>query len=64
MGMIIFIVVATFIIIGGSILVGRALNGGGRPPPPDGAPRGRLSQEEKMNMLKASGALKHRKSNR
>lgn len=66
MGMIIFIVVATAIIIGGSVLVGRALSGGGRPPAGgggDGSGR-RLSDQEKMDMLKASGALKHRKSNR
>lgn len=62
--MLIFILVATAIIIGGSVLVGMALNKANRP-----RQRGRdgvapMSRAEKMDALKASGALKHRKSNR
>ena len=59
MGTLIFVLVATAIIIGGSVLVGMALNNanqrrtprrGGHVP---GAP---MSRAEKMEMLKASGA--------
>ncbi|WP_395645950.1 hypothetical protein [Terricaulis sp.] len=64
--MLIFILIATAIIVGGSVLVGTMLNGANQRRPrrerrDPGAP---LSRDEKMNMLKASGALKHRKSNR
>ena len=52
----VWIVVLTLAIVGVSVLVGRSLS---RP-----TGRQRLSREERMTALKASGALKHRKSNR
>lgn len=44
------------VIVGASVLIGRTLS---RP-----ARRQPLSRDSKMTALKASGALKHRKSNR
>lgn len=53
--MIWFIVVSVLVIVGASVVVGRALS----------KPRGKpMSNQEKMTALKASGALQHRKSNR
>lgn len=50
------IVLVTLAIVGVSVIVGKAV----------GKPKARLSndQQAKMNALKASGALKYRKSNR
>ena len=50
------IVIVVLAIVGVSVLVGKALN----------KPKGVMSndQQAKMNALKASGALKYRKSNR
>lgn len=42
------------VIVGASVLIGRALTPKGQP----------MSRDQKMNALKASGALRHRKSNR
>lgn len=47
--------VTILVVVGASVVVGRALN---RPP------RDRLSRHQQVTGLKASGALKHRKSNR
>lgn len=52
----VWIVIVMLAVIGISVLVGRALN-----KPPRG---GAMSRDEQMTALKASGALKHRKSNR
>jgi hypothetical protein len=49
--------VVVLVIVGLSVLVGRSLN---RPRGEDG----NLSRQQQMTALKASGALKHRKSNR
>ena len=51
----VWIIILTVVIVGASVLVGRNLN---KP-----AQR-QLSREERMTALKASGALRHRKSNR
>jgi len=51
----VWIGVTMLVVIGASVLVGRALS----KPPTE-----RLSREERITALKASGALKHRKSNR
>lgn len=49
------VVIVFLIIVGGSVLVGKMLS----------KPRGEgSSQPDRMTALKASGALKHRKSNR
>jgi hypothetical protein len=48
------IVVVVLIIVGVSVLVGSALS----------RPREPMSKHQRMMALKASGALKHRKSNR
>jgi len=51
----VWIAIFVLLIVGASVLVGRSLS----------RPRGEpLSRHEKMTALKASGALKHRKSNR
>jgi hypothetical protein len=56
--MIWFIIIMTAVIIGASVLVGKVLS---RPR----ALRGdRATRHEEMMALKASGALRHRKSNR
>lgn len=49
------IVVVVLIIVGSSVLVGKMLSKPKQMP---------LSRNAEMNALKASGALKHRKSNR
>ncbi len=51
----VWIVVSMLVVVGASVLVGRMLS---QPP------RQRLSRDERLTALKASGALKHRKSNR
>ena len=53
--MLVWIVILTVVIIGASVLVGRSLSKPAQRP---------LSPEERMTALKASGALRHRKSNR
>ena len=55
--MIWFILVMVAIVIGASVLVGKMLS---RPR----GPEGRRSRHSEMMALKASGALRHRKSNR
>jgi hypothetical protein len=50
-----WIAILVLVIVGASVLVGRSLSKPARRP---------LSREERMTALKASGALKHRKSNR
>lgn len=50
----VWITVLVLAIVGVSVVVGRALS----------KPRESLSRHERMTALKASGALKHRKSNR
>ncbi len=50
-----WIALLVLVIVGASVFVGRALS---RPP------RNPMSREERMTALKASGALKYRKSNR
>jgi len=53
--LLIFIIVSVLVIIAASVVVGKMLS----------RPRERpLSRESRMTALKASGALKHRKSNR
>jgi hypothetical protein len=54
----IWIVIAVLIIVGASVWAGKALS----PPRAPRAERG--SRDEKVMALKASGALRHRKSNR
>jgi hypothetical protein len=49
------ITITILIVVGASVLVGRILSRPTRQP---------MTREEKMTGLKASGALKHRKSNR
>jgi hypothetical protein len=49
------IAITMVLVVGGSVLVGRMLSGPRRP---------RMTREQQMTGLKASGALKHRKSNR
>jgi len=49
------ILITVLVVVGASVLVGKTLSS------PRGEPR---SRAEKMHALKASGALKHRKSNR
>lgn len=49
------ITITILIVVGASVLVGRMLSPPSRPP---------MTRDEKMTALKASGALKHRKSNR
>lgn len=56
--MIWFILIMTAVIIGVSVLVGKML---ARPRRPRGDPN---SRHDEMMALKASGALRHRKSNR
>lgn len=51
----VWIVILVAVIVGSSVLIGRSLN--------KGSAR-QLSNQEKMTALKASGALRHRKSNR
>jgi peptidoglycan/LPS O-acetylase OafA/YrhL len=51
----IWIIVAVLVVVGVSVLVGRNLSKPAQKP---------LSREERMTALKASGALRHRKSNR
>jgi hypothetical protein len=51
----VWIVILVAVIVGASVLVGRSLNKNASH---------RLSNQEKMTALKASGALRHRKSNR
>lgn len=51
------IVITVLIIIGASVWAGKALSG-------PKTPRERTSREDKVMALKASGALRHRKSNR
>lgn len=53
-----FIIIMTAVIIGASVLVGKMLS---RPRAPRGNPN---SRHDEMMALKASGALRHRKSNR
>ena len=48
------IVITILIVVGASVLIGKSLSGGSREP---------RSRAEKVQALKASGALKHRKSN-
>lgn len=50
-----WIAILVLVIVGSSVLVGRALSR-----PRGGEP---LTRQEKMTALKASGALRHRKSN-
>lgn len=52
----VWIVIVMLAVVGISVLVGRALS-----KPPRG---GSMSRHDQMTALKASGALKHRKSNR
>lgn len=52
----VWILVAVIVIVGLSVLIGRALSRSG-----DGDP---MSRQERITALKASGALRHRKSNR
>lgn len=48
------ILVTVLVVVGASVLIGKTLS----------APSGRkLNRDEKLTALKASGALKHRKSN-
>lgn len=49
------IAITMLIVVGGSVMVGRMLS---RPR------RGPMTREQQLTGLKASGALKHRKSNR
>lgn len=49
------ITVTILIVIGASVLIGKVLS---KPP------RQPMNRDQQMNALKASGALKHRKSNR
>lgn len=56
MGFWIAVFVMVVVVVGGSIAAGAALNRRGRPP--------RANPREPMTALKASGALRHRKSNR
>lgn len=49
------ITVTLLIVIGASVLIGKMLS---KPP------RQPMNRDQQMNALKASGALKHRKSNR
>jgi hypothetical protein len=51
----VWIVIFVAVIVGASVLIGRSLNKSSGQP---------LSNQEKMTALKASGALRHRKSNR
>lgn len=51
----VWIVIFVAVIVGLSVLVGRNLSKPAQKP---------LSREERMTALKASGALRHRKSNR
>jgi hypothetical protein len=53
--------IAVLLVIGASVLIGASVGrrGGGRSGGDD-----RLSRREQLNALRASGALKHRKSNR
>lgn len=51
----VWILLTVIVIVGASVLIGRSLNRR------DGAP---LSRHDRMTALKASGALRHRKSNR
>ena len=51
----IWVVILVVVIVGASVLIGRSLNKSGDR---------KLSNQEKMTALKASGALRHRKSNR
>jgi hypothetical protein len=53
----VWILILVLAIVGVSVLVGRSLS----KPPPRGEP---MSRHERMTALKASGALRHRKSNR
>ena len=55
--MLTFLLIAVAIIVGASIIVGRALSG------PQSRAR-RPDPHDPVTALKASGALKHRKSNR
>ena len=50
-----WIAILVVVIVGASVLIGRSLNKSGDR---------QLSNQEKMTALKASGALRHRKSNR
>lgn len=56
--MITFILIAVAIIVGASVIVGRHLSG------PQRRARRRPDPHDPVTALKASGALKHRKSNR
>lgn len=51
----VWIIILTVVIVGASVLVGRALSKPADKP---------LTRSERMTALKASGALRHRKSNR
>lgn len=50
-----WVVVVVLAIVGASILIGKAISGG---------PGRGLDRQDKINALKASGALRHRKSGR
>ena len=56
--MLTFLLIAVAIIVGASIIVGKALSG------PQRRSRHRADPHDPVTALKASGALKHRKSNR
>jgi hypothetical protein len=51
----VWILITVLVIVGASVLIGRSLS------KPRGEP---LNEHERMTALKASGALRHRKSNR
>ncbi len=51
----VWIVILVVVIVGASVLIGRSLNK---------SAAHKLTNQEKMTALKASGALRHRKSNR
>lgn len=51
----VWIIAFVAIVIGASVLIGKSLSG---------PKRERMDRAEQMHALKASGALKHRKSNR
>ena len=58
-----FILIAVAIVIGASVLAGKMLSRPGRSQEPED-PEDRDRRHERMMALKASGALRHRKSNR